>query len=744
MLCIYYDEIANKVNRVAVSPLDIPPSRDGTDLLIIVNDQSVFTARPLNGFPAGMIGMSDPQRTWAQVSLTDVVNVKPYDVFANGGEAYVASMDVEVGFAGKKRTDAPYDQDELAAAVIHNFQNQILAPGQKILMDYKSIPLLLTVKTVQLGSLNEKGSKGSTSSVPTTRGILTPLSFITFFKDARTDINLKASTRRSAPHAIIQPDFKFENMGIGGLDEEFSTIFRRAFASRLFPPAIVERLGITHVKGVLLFGPPGTGKTLIARQIGKMLNTRPPKVINGPEVLNKYVGQSEENVRKLFADAEKEYKEKGDESGLHIIIFDELDAVCRQRGSGSGGGTGVGDNVVNQLLSKLDGVDQLNNLLLIGMTNRMDMIDEALLRPGRLELHVEISLPDEAGRVQILKIHTAKMKTNNHLGDDVDLNELAAKTKNFSGAEIAGLVRAAASFAFSRHIKIGDDANVSEDAINLKVTRDDFMHALETMEPAYGVPTENLETCMANGIIHFSPHVDRVLKLGMLQVKIAATPKPSGNVFSLLLHGERGAGKTALSAKIALDSGLPFVRMITPHDMMGFNDMMKVSHIQKVMQDAHKSVSSIIILDSIEQLIEWSDIGPRFSNTVVHAIQNLVTKPPPKGRQLLVIATSSERTVLEKLKVYESFDEKVHVAIVNTYDELAHILRQVKSFPDQDIDRALSGIKDVTQSKRIGVGIKQVLRAIQAAHEDDDLVEGFVNAMTRRMEESGSLTDNFA
>jgi vesicle-fusing ATPase len=147
-------------------------------------------------------------------------------------------------------------------------------------------------------------------------------------------------------------------MGIGGLDDEFSTIFRRAFSSRLLPPGLIEQMGIPHVKGMLLYGPPGTGKTLIARQIGKMLNAREPKIINGPEILNKFVGQSEENVRKMFADAEKEYKEKGEESGLHIIIFDELDAVCKQRGSGGGGGTGVGDSVVNQLLTKLDGVER--------------------------------------------------------------------------------------------------------------------------------------------------------------------------------------------------------------------------------------------------------------------------------------------------------------------------------------------------------------------------------------------------
>lgn len=177
----------------------------------------------------------------------------------------------------------------------------------------------------------------------------------------------------------------------------------------MFPPSIVQRLGIKHVKGILLYGPPGTGKTLIARQIGKMLNGKEPKVVNGPEVLNKYVGQTEENIRNLFAEADAEYKEKGDDSDLHIIIFDEIDAICKSRGSVRDG-TGVADTVVNQLLTKIDGVDALNNILLIGMTNRKDMLDEALIRAGRLEVHIEVGLPDEKGRLQILKIHTSKVR----------------------------------------------------------------------------------------------------------------------------------------------------------------------------------------------------------------------------------------------------------------------------------------------------------------------------------------------
>lgn len=114
----------------------------------------------------------------------------------------------------------------------------------------------------------------------------------------------------------------------------------------------------------------------------------------------------------------------------------------------------MGDSIVNQLLSKMDGVDQLNNILIIGMTNRLDMIDEALTRPGRLEVHMEISLPDEHGRLQILTIHTTKMRSNGVMERDVDLAELAAVTKNFSGAEIGGLVKSATSFAFNRHVKV--------------------------------------------------------------------------------------------------------------------------------------------------------------------------------------------------------------------------------------------------------------------------------------------------
>ena len=178
-------------------------------------------------------------------------------------------------------------------------------------------------------------------------------------------------------------------------------------------------------------------------------------------------------------------------SELHIIIFDEIDAICKSRGSVRDG-SGVHDTLVNQLLTKIDGVDALNNILLIGMTNRKDLLDEALLRPGRrvaafltlfdvtdlagcrLEVHVEIGLPDNGGRLQILKIHTSKMSQNSFLDKSVDLAALAGMTKNFSGAEIEGLVASAVSFALNKHLDIAD-LNKPIDDENVKVLLSSFI-----------------------------------------------------------------------------------------------------------------------------------------------------------------------------------------------------------------------------------------------------------------------------
>lgn len=622
-------------NLSAVSQRDFP-SRDGGDVYVLLKGpqmrgEFVVTARPTPGFPDGCISLSDPQRSWCGLGITDTFTGEQYDPFMQGPKVYLGAVDLEIAFASQRKIhDTPYDQDELADVVIRQYQNQLFAPGQRILMDHRGVPLSLMVKTIQLVDLGEKGASADSPTIthPGARGIVFNATTVNFFKDAKSPIKMKGSARRPAANAIIRPDFKFADMGIGGLDDEFATIFRRAFQSRVLPPGLVEQMGLPHVKGLLLYGPPGTGKTLIARQIGKMLNAREPKIINGPEILNKFVGQSEENVRKMFADAEKEYKEKGDESGLHIIIFDELDAVCKQRGSGGGGGTGVGDSIVNQLLTKLDGVEQLNNILLIGMTNRKDMIDEALLRPGRLEVHLEISLPDEAGRQAILQIHTKKMRENNRLDADVNLPELAALTKNFSGAELIGLTKAAASYAFQRKMKVGAMTVQADDVQNIRVQHEDFLRALEDVKPAFGVAEEELERAIRHGIIPFSPHIERIRDDGRFFAKQIASGKQE--LFSVLLYGPNSAGKTALAADIALNSQFPFIKMVTAKNMIGMAEQSKIDYIRRAFNDAWKSRQSIIIMDEIETMIEYTPVGPRFQSGVLSAIGLLMRTVPPK------------------------------------------------------------------------------------------------------------------
>lgn len=497
---------------------------------------------------------------------------------------------------------------------------------------------------------------------------------------------------------IFRVDWNFEQMGIGGLDKEFSNIFRRAFASRLFPPKVVQKLGINHVKGILLYGPPGTGKTLIARQIGKMLNARPPKIVNGPEILNKYVGQSEENIRLLFKDAEDDYAKNAENSSLHIIIFDEIDAICKQRGSRNDG-TGVGDTVVNQLLAKMDGVESLNNVLVIGMTNRKDLIDEALLRPGRFEVHVEINLPDEKGRVQILNIHTRKMRENGYMGSDVSIEELAAETKNFSGAEIEGLVNSATSFAFNRQIDVTQGVKV-KNVENIKVTRADFFAALGEVKPAFGIDGEEFENLSPNGIIYWSKKVEEIFHKGNLFVQqvrnSARTP-----IVSVLIEGSPGSGKTSIASHLAKSSGYPFVKIISPETLVGYSENGKAAKITKIFDDAHKSPLSFVIIDDLERLIDYVRIGPRFSNQILQTLLVLIKKPPPKGRRLIILGTTSNRRVIEDTELYECFDVALSAPQIESKDEMKVVLKELKFLDGSELDRAASLFTSSISIKRL-------------------------------------------
>ena len=480
----------------------------------------------------------------------------------------------------------------------------------------------------------------------------------------------KIQSKQMKAKQLTKFGFDFNEMGIGGLDKEISNIFRRAFTSRLFPSSYIEKMGIKHVKGILLYGPPGTGKTLIARTLAKALNVAEFKVVNGPELFDKFVGETEKKIRDLFANAEKDQKENGDDAGLHVIVFDEIDSICKARGTVSSG-TGVNDQAVNQLLTKIDGVDSLNDIIVIGMTNRKDLIDEAILRPGRLELHIEVTLPDEPGRLQIFNIHTKKMRENKILADDVDLAHLAKITKNYTGADIESMVKLACSNALSQGINFTKaKIDIQKDR---KVTMKNFLDAFGEIQPMFGVKSTEMENSIQFGMINYGENYEILSsKISSLFEQI----KNSQNIslLSVLLEGEPGCGKTALASYLALHSGFPYVRIISPESLVRFMESGKYTAIYNTFEDGYKSPSSIIILDNIERLIEYIRIGPRFSNLLLQTLTVFIKKlPPKKGKKMLIIGTTSCASQMEDLGLVECFDRRIHIPNL-TKTEIINVL----------------------------------------------------------------------
>lgn len=642
------------------------------------------------------IELSKMHRSCAKIMIGQEVAVKMFTPLSTFDLSFVK---LEVDYLQKPASDAhrvEANVEDLEVLFRTHFQAQVLSTRQCFALAFEGVWLKLTVLGLQLVDLDS-----GTAAKPHTAGTLSAFTEIEFQQGLSGKLHVLSNNMQQ--RSIFHPDFNFEELGIGGLTTEFSNIFRRAFASRMLPPKMVRELGINHVRGMILHGPPGTGKILIARQLAKFLKAAEPKIVNGPEILNKHVGQSEENIRTLFADAERELEQKGENYQLHVVILDEIDSICKSRGSSHGH-----DSIVNQLLTKIDGIYKLDNILLIGMTNRIDLLDEALVRQGRLEVHVEISLPDEAGRVEILNIHTQSMREKGYLDPSVSIPALAVQTRNFSGAEIKGLLRSATSFTLNRQLHV-QDLGKSINLEEIKVTPDDIELVLTEAKPAFGGHAADFEQCVSRGIMAYSHDFESALRTcsGLVNQVRSSDNTP---LLMLLLHGPAGCGKTALATHLARSSDFPFVRRVAAENLVGYTAQAKVNAISRVFEDAYKSPLSVIVLDDLERLMDYVRVGPGFSNMLLQAMMLLLKKQPPEElRRLLVIGTSAEPSVLEEVELFHTFNVAIDVPMLSVPEHFRQVLNELPGFTAQAVQEICRKLQDRQ------IGIKKLLQIAEMA-----------------------------
>ena len=281
-----------------------------------------------------------------------------------------------------------------------------------------------------------------------------------------TNDDFRDALKEVRPSALREVQVQIPNVNwddVGGLDE-LKEELREAVEWPIKHKEAFEYVDVEAPKGILLHGPPGTGKTMIAKALATMTDSNFIS-IKGPELLSKWVGESEKGVREIFR--------KARQAAPCIIFLDEVDALVPRRGSGDSG-SHVTENVVSQILTEIDGLEELHNVLIIGATNRLDIVDEALLRPGRFDRIIEVPNPDAKGREQIFRIHSKKKP----LANDVNVTKIIELTNGFSGAEMAAVVNRAAILALKRYVSAK-----SENIKAIKITQQDLLDSIDKIKP---------------------------------------------------------------------------------------------------------------------------------------------------------------------------------------------------------------------------------------------------------------------
>jgi transitional endoplasmic reticulum ATPase len=397
---------------------------------------------------------------------------------------------------------------------------------------------------------------------------------------------------------------------VGGLDEAIQRV-REMVELPLKHPELFQRLGIEPPKGVLLHGPPGCGKTLLARAVANESDAY-FIAINGPEIMSKFYGESEQRLREVFAEAEK--------NAPSIIFIDELDSIAPKREEVTGE---VERRVVAQLLALMDGLKGRGKVIVIGATNRPNAIDPALRRPGRFDREIEIGVPDRNSRKEVLQIHTRGMP----LAADVSVDELADRTHGFVGADLAALGREAAMHTLRRilpQINLEEETVSQEVLSKVQVTKDDFEEALKIVEPSAmrEVMLEIPKTKWSNiGDLESVKQelieaVEWPLKYPESFTRLGLRP-PAG----ILLFGPPGCGKTLLAKAVATESEANFIPIRGPEvfsKWVGESEKM----IREVFRKARMASPAIIYFDELDSIAPRRGLweGSKVYESVVNQI----------------------------------------------------------------------------------------------------------------------------
>ena len=495
---------------------------------------------------------------------------------------------------------------------------------------------------------------------------------------------------------------------IGGLGDTIHQV-REMIELPLKHPELFQRLGIDPPKGVLLYGPPGTGKTLLARAVANEADANFFHV-GGPEIMGRFYGESEQRLRDIFQQAQQQ--------APSIIFIDEIDSIAPKREEVTGE---VERRVVAQLLTLMDGLEPRQNVVVIGATNRVDAIDEALRRPGRFDREIVVGVPDIQGRKEILRIHSRGMP----LAEDVEIDELARITYGFVGADSSALAREAAMETLRRNLPSlnFDEGVTAEQLENMRVTMADFRNALKRVQPSalreimIEVPNvgwddvgglDKAKEQLREGIELPLKHPDAFRRLGIRPAK------------GFLLFGPPGTGKTLLAKAVAREAEANFIATKSS-DLLSKWYGESERQVSRLFARARQVAPAILFVDELDSLAPQRGGGlgePAVTERVVNTI--LAEMDGLEELQGTVVIGASNRPGLIDPALLRPgrFDELIYVSIPSR-DGRLHILRIHTSKMPLGDDVNLDGLADRTRGYT-GADLEDLVRraGLQALRAD--------------------------